>query len=92
MALRPPGWSPMDDRWSPWKTRALDFPDELKDRMLASEYGMLNDDEAIQLFQDLVNAYPLEALPGPYRSIAKRFLDGGVIQPPPHGSAEDDKP
>lgn len=92
VALKPPGWSPMDDRWSVWKLRATDFPDELKDRLMASEYGMLSVEEDSQLFQDLVNAYPLEKLPGPYRRAAQQLLKAGAITLPPCGSAEDDQP
>lgn len=92
MALRPPGWSPMDDRWNVHKLQAWKISEDLKDRLFASEYGMLSVEEDAQLFQDLVDAYPLEKLPGPYRRAAQQLLKAGAITLPPREGAEDDKP
>lgn len=56
------------------------MPADLTDRIIAYESGDLDDDQAIELFQELVDSGLAWKLQGHYGRVARALIDEGFIQ------------
>lgn len=51
----------------------------LIDKIIAYEYGNLNEQETIKLFSDLIKSGQCWSLQGSYGRTAKRLIESGII-------------